>query len=266
MPDLQASLDRIESRNKNDLAILRQDTVPSVARAILQLRRDLLQIAHAARDPRLTPQAQVDDLVKQTNLARKKCQDALDSTETGAKQALANIRDDLATLTTVKMDVQQQLLYELQKAATRRRIDQATAAGVDAGDLITRAGATGDTIALACLREDIPFAASDSQQDQNRLESLLAQIDQAERPLDSAMQTASRQIEQELATGMTNLTTSFALARREAVGARSQLGNVGVASTIADWNSTGYPVAFTTPDGGLNAPDTPKGPGAPDYR
>jgi hypothetical protein len=259
MPDVQAALDRIERDNRNDLALLRESTVPSIGRAMLQLRRDLLQVANNTRDPRLSSQAVIDDTMREVAAARAKAQKALDSADTGAKQAIANIRDDLKSKLEPKRTPEEQLVDELQRAAAARRLD-ILKARVETGEIIKRAAGSGDRAMLAVLREDLPLMASpNDQQAQNRLESLQAQLDQAEAPLMSAMQLAARKIQSELATGQAALTTSFALARGEATGASRTFGGnaAGPVSIIADWSGGGYRVEFKTPDGGLNAPPTP---------
>jgi|GEM_PF-4654513 len=211
MPDVEAATAKLEASNKNDLAILRQDTVPGIGRTILSLRRSLQEIRGNTRISGL-------EMVTQTNAARAKARAALDTLETSANQAIANIRADIVSKTETKRDTQEQLVYELQKAAARRRIDQLNAQKVDAGEIIRRCATLGDTVALACLREDLPFNASDSREHQVRLESLMDQLDQAETPLLSGLQQASRILLDELKYGQMNLTGSFRLTRGEALG------------------------------------------------
>jgi hypothetical protein len=259
VPDTQAALDQIERANKNDLALLRESTVPAVAAALLQLRRDLLAVARKPRDPRFSPQGVGQEIAQETAAARQKCQAALDSADAGAKQAISNIRDDLSSRTHPKRDAQEQLVDELQRAQAARRLDILSASGVEAGEKIMRAAAAGDRVMLAVLREDLPLMADrNDRQDQNQLENLLQLLDRVEAPLLSANQAAARKVQAELATGQAALTTSFSLARGEARGGSQSFGaNVmGPVSTIADWPGGGYRVEFKTPDGGLSTPDT----------
>jgi hypothetical protein len=189
--------------------------------------------------------------------ARQKAQQALDKTEQYMRVAAENVRNDLQAKTEGKKDANAMLLEELQRAAAQRKLDKLNAADVAAGEIIRRGAALGDVMLLQVMRDDIKLMASDDRQDQVRVESLLAQLNAAETPLLSAMHQAARQIEQELATGLAQMTISFALARGEAAGTSSTLGNSNVASRIIDWaKGATLPVAFTTPDGGLNPPPT----------
>src|SRR5262249_39333970 len=58
MPDVAAAMAKFESRNNNELVILRQDTVPSIARILQTLRRDLNLIRS---NKRYSAQAMVED-------------------------------------------------------------------------------------------------------------------------------------------------------------------------------------------------------------
>jgi hypothetical protein len=261
MPDVAAALAKIEQANKNDLALLRESTVPSIAAAMLQLRADLLAVARKPRDARFSQQGVAQEIGQELAAARAKCNAALDSADTGAKQAISNIRADLESRTNPKLDTSEQLLQEMKKAAARRQLDLMMSASVQTEDQIASLASRGDAVALGCLRQDLELGLLTSQLSKD---TLLGLLDQNEAPLLSAMETAKRQIEAEFATGLANLATSFGLARREAIGASQTSGGtlVGPSAVIANWAGGGYPVGVRTPDGGLSLPPTPMPSGA----
>ena len=253
MPDVAAATAKFEASNKNDLAILRQDTVPGIGRVILQLRRTLQEIRGNVRN---SIQAMTND----TAAARAKAQASLDTLQATATIAISNIRADIAKQTAVKLDPQEQLIREMQLAGARRRLDMLTANGVDTAQVIARASANGDALMLSALREDLPLFAGTSHADAARLESLMDQLDLAEVPLMSATQQAARILLDELKYGQMNLTTSFQLARGEAGGASQTAGGnlVGTVTTIADWGrGMPYRIDEKNPDGCNTSPPTP---------
>ncbi len=251
MPDVAAATAKFEQANKNDLALLRESTVPSIARSVLDLRK---AIASIRSDPRLNGTAITQDTLS----SRAKALAELDATEKYGAIAVQNIRSYLSQQTETKLDTQEAILDQLQKAAAARRIDLLLNQGIDAAEVIRRAA--GDAMALAVLREDITFAAGDTREAQVRQESLLDQLDQSETPLMSASKQAARLLEAELQTGWANVQTSLSLARAEASGASNSTSGypVGVRSILAGWapGST-IRLAFTDPSGGLSAPATP---------
>jgi hypothetical protein len=250
MPDVQAATDGFERRNKNDLALLRQDTLPAIGRSILNLRKAI----HAIRgQTRITWDAQASDIQD----ARRKALSELDDTDRYAKQAIANIRDDIAKQTETKLDPQAALLDALQRQMAARRLDNLQAAGVDPSVIITRASAAADTTLLAVLREELPLFAGDGRANQVHLEALLDQLDSAELPLSSATKQAARILSDELKFGQMNLSNAFGLARMEATGS-SGPGFTGTVSTVMGWaKGSIYRIAFTDETGGETAPPTP---------
>lgn len=249
MPDVAGALAQIEKDNRNDLALLRESTAPAVVAALLTLRRESLDAASIKRDPRYSDLYAGQAYVAAVQAARAKANTAIDKAEQYARQAGDNIRADLKAKTTPKLDTQGEILAELKKAAARRQIDLMVGANATTEQVISSLAARGDAVALQCVREDLQAGLKNSG---FSAETLLAQLDQAEAPLLSAMHQAARQIEAELATGFSQLTTTFALARQEASGSQSTAGNVNMASRILDWaKGASLPVAFTTQDGGL---------------
>jgi hypothetical protein len=253
MPDVVAATEAFERRNKNDLAILREDTVPGIVRTMLTLRRALQSIRGNVRN---TIQAMTDD----TAAARASAAKALDTLEATAKMAIQNVRDDIAKQTAVKLDTQEQILYELQLQSAQRRVDQALLAKVDESQIIQRAAAAGDAMMLRVLRQELPNAAGPSRQAQSRLESLMDQLDLAETPLLSGVRQAARLLETELEVGSGNLTASFQIVRGEVSGASQTSSSgypVGVRSVINGWAAgSSVNLAETQPDGGNTSPDT----------
>jgi len=219
---------------------------------VLTLRRTLAGIRS---NPRLSGTAITQDIAA----ARKTALAALDDAERYGAIAVQNIRDYLSKQTETKREGMDAVVYELQKAAAARRVDLLQAQGTDAAEIIRRA--SGDALALACLREDLTFTAGDTREDQVRLEGLLDALDRSETPLMSASKQAARILEAELQTGWANVQTSLALMRAEAGGASQTSSSgfpVGTRSLIAGWlPGSAVQVAFTSPDGGLSAPDTP---------
>jgi len=255
MPDVAAATAKLEQANKNELAILRSDTVPGIGRAILGLRRSLQEIRGNTR-------ISGSEMVTQTAAARAKAQASLDTIEATAKQAISLIRDDIASRTTVKRDPQEQLVYELQLAAAARRLDLLNAAKVDPAQIIARAAAASDRAMLEVIRADLPFFADPSDQaSMTHLESLMDQLDTAELPLTSALNQAARILLDELKYGQMNLSTNFQITRGEASGASQSSSSgypIGVRSVISGWaQGSSYNINETQPDGGNTSPDTP---------
>jgi hypothetical protein len=257
MPDVAAATAKLEQANKNELAILRSDTIPGVGRALLALRRNLQTIRG---NPRNSIQAMQDD----TAAARASAQKALDTLESTAKMAVSNIRNDIATRLETKRDTSEQLVYELQKQGARRQLDLMVSAGAQTEDMISSLAGRGDVMGLACLREDLTLGLFKSDLSKD---TLLVLLDQQETPLLSGVQQAARLLEAELAAGSANLVTSFALARGEAQGASSTSGGtlLGPVTTIADWGrGQAYRIEFpmdAVADGGNTSAPTPTAPG-----
>jgi len=248
MPDVQAALDRIERDNRSDLALLRESTAPSVVRACLQLQKDLLAANRKPRDTRFTPEAAGAQLVSDLAAARAKGNAALDAAEQAMRQAESNIRSDLQAKTEPTLSAQEQLVDELRKQAARRQLDLMASAGVQTEDQINALAARGDVVGLKALRSDLSLGLLTSSLSQD---SLLLLLDQSLAPLESAMETAKREIEAELATGLDQQTTGFGIARMFAAGKRSMPG------ILLGWRKgETVVVAFTTPDGGIDVPDT----------
>jgi hypothetical protein len=262
MPDVAAQTAKLEQANKNELAILRQDTVPGIGRTILALRRSLQEIRGNTR-------ISGSEMVTQTNAARASAQTSLDKIEATATSAIAMIRDDLASRTATKLDTQEAILDQLNLQSAQRRVDQMRAAKVDVGQIIQRAAAVGDTLVLRVLRQELPSATGSDYASQQRLESLMDQLDRAEAPLMSATQQAARLILDELKAGSANLSTSFQMARAEAGGASQTSSSgypVGTVTTIADWGrGMPYRIDEKNPDGGNTSADTPVAPGTTGY-
>jgi hypothetical protein len=249
VPDVAAALAKIEASNRNDLAYLRESVAPEVVRACLQLQRDLLAANRKPRDPRFTADAAGQQLMSDIAAARAKGNAALDSAEQGMRQAESNIRSDLEAKVTPKLDTQEQLVVELQKAAARRQLDLMASAGVETDDQISALAAQGNLLGLKALREDLGLGLLKSSLGKD---SLLTLLDQNEAPLLSAMETAKRQIEAELATGLYQQQVGLGIARMFAAGKRTMPPN------LPGWRKgENLPVTFTTPDGGIDVPDTP---------
>jgi hypothetical protein len=254
VPDVAAATAKIEASNRNDLAILREDTAPAIVRACLALQKDLLAANRKPRDPRFTPEAAGVQLMGDLAAARAKANQALDASEQGMRQAESNIRDDLRAKTEPKLDTQEQLVLELQKAAARRQLDLMASAGVETDDQISALAAQGNLVGLKALREDLGLGLLKSALGRD---TLLQLLDQTETPLLSAMETAKRQIEEELKWGLSQQVTGLGIARMFAAGQRS------MPTILPAWaKGQTLVVAFTTPDGGIDVPPTPSSSGS----
>jgi hypothetical protein len=262
MPDVQAAIDGFERRNRNELALLRETYGPEIVTIILALRRNLQAIRG---NPRNSVQAMVDD----TNAARAAAAKALDKSEAGVRQAVGNVRDDIAQQTTVKLDGQAAILRELQLQSAQRRVDLMNRAGVAPATMIARLSAQGDLLALQVMRQEMPIVAGEDAQNQRQLEGLMVILDLAETPLQSATQQASRLLEAELSVGLANLTGAYAVARAEAPGASQSSSSgypVGQRGIIPGWaRGSVLNLAETQPDGGNTSVDTPLASGTTGY-
>jgi hypothetical protein len=253
MPDVAAATEAFERRNKNDLSILREDTVPGIVRTVLALRRNLQTIRGNVRN---SIQAMTDDTLAARTAAAK----ALDTLEATAKMAIQNVRDDITKATAVKLDTQEAILDQLNLQSAQRRVDQMRAAKVDAMTMIQRAAAAGDTLVLRVLRQELPSNAGSDYASQQRLERLMDQLDLVETPLLSGVRQAARLLETELEVGSGNLSASFQIARGEVTGGSnsSSYYPTGVRSIINGWAAgSTVNVSETQPDGGNTSPDTP---------
>jgi len=254
MPDVQAAIDGFERRNKSELGLLRETYGPEIVTIILSLRRNLQTIRG---NPRNSVQAMVDD----TNAARTAALSALDKSEAGVRQAVANVRDDIAKQTMTTLSGQDAILHELQLQSAQRRVDLMNNANVAPATMIQRLAAQGDLLGLQVLRQEMPIAAGEDAQNQRQLEGLMDMLDLAETPLMSATQQAARLLESELSVGLANLSGAYATARGEA-GSASQSSSsgypVGVRGIIPNWaKGSILNLAETQPDGGNTAPPTP---------
>jgi hypothetical protein len=266
MPDVAKATADLEASCASFLRILRDDTAVGIRDALLQLRRDMLAAGRVKVDPRFKPTYANDAYLKDAQAARAKCQAQLDKVETYMGQAVDSVRARIARSTTEQRDASAELAYQLQRQGVARRIDMLRAVGVDAAEIIRHLAASGDMLGLDVIREDLPFTASDSQEDQTRLESLQAQLDMATTPLLSAAQQAGRVLEKELATGVYRMKVGFSQARNEATGAASGLAVSYPVSSIPAWrDGEMVPVAFTDTTGGAPASAVSAAPGDTGY-
>jgi hypothetical protein len=226
--DVQAALDKIERDNKTDLALLRESTLPAVARAVLDLRRGLQAIAGDKMISALAMNQQID-------AARAAAAKALDAADTAAKQAIANVRADLQAKTAVSLSTEEQLLEQMKLQNAQRALELMQRAGLDTMAMIDRAASSGDAAQLQALRADLQASAGTDHASQRSAKVYQEEIDKRELPLLGGMKQAARTIENELQAGSSNLNTTFQLVRGEVSGASGSYGGLrGPVTTVAD--------------------------------